>query len=367
MSAIAEVVPGRSSDTVARSARETLTWWWRSSPAAYTSLFVDGVVAAAGLPGDTAALEELGLIERSGQTLSSDLCIYPFEDLFILCDRPTTPYIDRVFPIFSDESLLLANWVHPKPSDVVVDIGTGSGIAAFIAAKKGAAKVFGSDVTPRAKSYFSMGAFLNGLLPRVEYVQSDVLDQFSDSSVNVVISNPPFVPLPEGMQYFSHSAGGFWGLDIIERLVPNVGRVLKPNGHCLMLALSLGGPSEWLAESIVRASTRENRQYGFEAIYESQMEDLSLFTSLFQQAVGFEGWQTAISKRGLNQLGYFGVHIGAGLDRSLDELRAAKLKSLTWPTGFWDECAGTMTGRLRRYDAARSALSGVAPSQVAKR
>lgn len=318
---------------------------------------MDGLIAATLLPGDTAALEELGLIERSGQTLLSDLCIYPFEELFILCDRPATPCIDRVFPIFSDESLLLANWVHPKSSDVVVDVGTGSGIAAFIAAKKGAAKVFASDVTPRAKSYFSLGALLNGLCPRVEYVESDVLDQFPDSSVNVVISNPPFVPLPEGMRYFSHSAGGYWGLDIIERLVLDVGRVLKPHGHCLMLALSLGGPSEWLAESVIRAGTPKNCPYGLDALYGHQMENLSLFTSLFQEEASFEEWQTAIVKRGLSRLGYFGVHIGDGLEHSLEELGKAKAKSLQESNGFWDECSGTMDGRLRRYTAARGALA----------
>ncbi len=126
----------------------------------------------------------------------------------------------------------------------MIDVGTGSGA---IARMLGA---MGCDVSmPALKVAQSNGA--NPL------ICGDLLNCFADSAFDVVVSNPPYVPLSdydslqrEVRDFEPHLAlfGGADGLEIYRRLIPEAWRVLKPGG---LLALEMGiGQSGALREMV---------------------------------------------------------------------------------------------------------------------
>ncbi len=114
-----------------------------------------------------------------------------------------------------------------------IDVGTGSGA---IAAMLGA---IGCDISMPALHV----ARSNGAGP---LVCCDLLRCFADEVFDVVVSNPPYVPLAdydslqrEVRDFEPHLAlfGGADGLEIYRRLIPEAWRVLRPGG---LLAIEMG-------------------------------------------------------------------------------------------------------------------------------
>lgn len=82
---------------------------------------------------------------------------------------------------------------NQKSNPVIVDVGTGSGcIAVTLAAKISGAEVYAVDISPRALQIAESNAALNHVA--VKFSQMDVLrDELPVSSVDILVSNPPYV------------------------------------------------------------------------------------------------------------------------------------------------------------------------------
>lgn len=139
----------------------------------------------------------------------------------------------------AEDSRLLASAAveHVKADDRVVDVGTGSGFVAETIATETGATVIGTDLNPDAcRQARERGG---------EAVRADLLDPFAASSVDVVVSNPPYLPTEPDESWSDWMevalSGGESGVAVIEPLLADVGRVLRPEGTVLMLVSSLTG------------------------------------------------------------------------------------------------------------------------------
>ncbi|MGH3155186.1 MAG: peptide chain release factor N(5)-glutamine methyltransferase [Streptosporangiaceae bacterium] len=136
----------------------------------------------------------------------------------------------------------------------VADLGTGSGaIALSIALEVPAARVYAVEADPLAASYAERNVAgyasrdpYQG--PRVSLVNSDFADALPqlDGTVDLVISNPPYIPLgasvpPEVGEYDPPSAlwSGADGLDAIKSVQRVAARLLRPGG---LVAVEHGAP-----------------------------------------------------------------------------------------------------------------------------
>jgi predicted RNA methylase len=72
-------------------------------------------------------------------------------------------------------------------SSYVIDIGTGSGILAMIAARAGARKVSAIDVNKESIEYARNAAIYNGYIERIEFLELHYADYFPDECADVVI------------------------------------------------------------------------------------------------------------------------------------------------------------------------------------
>ena len=137
----------------------------------------------------------------------------------------------------AEDSHLLATAAQPhvSSSDLVLDVGTGSGyVAATLAATTGA-RVVGVDVNPHACAR----AYAAG----VQVIRGDLVSAFRDDQFDVVCCNPPYLPTEPEAEWDDWMelalSGGPTGRRVVEPFLDDVGRVLASDGCVLLLASSL--------------------------------------------------------------------------------------------------------------------------------
>lgn len=124
----------------------------------------------------------------------------------------------------------------------IIDVGCGSGaIAVTLACELPAAVVFASDISLAALRVAEKNACSNQI--RFSLLQCDLLEAVRDRSVDLVVSNPPYVPETEKdviqQEVRDHEPaialyGGPLGNEIYARLIPQAERALKPGGWLMM-------------------------------------------------------------------------------------------------------------------------------------
>ena len=139
------------------------------------------------------------------------------------------------------ETEALLEWAARQPlstSPVIVDLCTGSGaLALAIAHANAAARVIAIDDSPVALSYARRNCEGSG----VELIEADVtragLLGELDGTVDLVVSNPPYIPdgavlEPEVAEHDPAHAlfGGPDGMRVIDPLVGLAARLLRPGG-----------------------------------------------------------------------------------------------------------------------------------------
>lgn len=147
---------------------------------------------------------------------------------------------DVLIPRPETEHVVEAALQRIRPGNLVLDVGTGSGaIAVSLARHAPGATVIASDISPAAARVARANA--ENLDANVEFFLGDLVDALSGNQVDVLVSNPPYVPLRDapGLQAeLRHEPpmalfGGEDGLGVIRRLVADARRVLKPGGWLL--------------------------------------------------------------------------------------------------------------------------------------
>jgi release factor glutamine methyltransferase len=80
--------------------------------------------------------------------------------------------------------------VEVKPSDRVLDMGTGCGVSAILAAMT-SSQVVAVDINPRSVACAIANAERNGVGDRITFLQSDVFDAV-EGDYDLIIFDPPF-------------------------------------------------------------------------------------------------------------------------------------------------------------------------------
>jgi release factor glutamine methyltransferase len=130
---------------------------------------------------------------------------------------------------------------------IIADVGTGSGIIAVTLAKHlpkhlTATKIIAVDISTEALGIARHNAEMHGVADRIEFRQSDLLEQISET-LDIIVSNPPYISqseyevLPMDVKNFEPQTAllaGAKGTEVIERLIVQSADRLCSGGHLLM-------------------------------------------------------------------------------------------------------------------------------------
>ena len=258
--------------------------------------------AARALPLDL--LTALGLIVPHTATpglLSGTVALYPLRDLYIVSDRPSSiegderrPPDDLVYPAMIPNTQLFLDLIQPGPCDAFLDLCAGTGIAALLAARDGAAQAYSYDITRRSTAFAEFNRRLNGI-PNLSASQGDLYQPAGELTFDRIVAHPPYVPVYRPNLIFD--SGGQDGEQIVRRIIEGLPRYLRPGGR--FYGLTMGSDRqhpfeqrlrEWLGPAehefdvaFINRITRTPREWAAESVIgkNGSVADIAEWRSFF--------------------------------------------------------------------------------------
>ena len=201
------------------------------------------------------ALEAAGLA-RVGDEVVPAMRILPVADLFIASDddpRHEGEFAPDFVAAYT-AATRLCDSLTPRPEvERALDVGTGSGVHALLAARH-SKHVVATDVNQRALAFTELNAALNGLR-NVEVREGSLFEPVAGETFDLITCNAPYVVSPE--MRWAYRDGGFSADEVSERVVLSAAEHLNDGGYAALLVSWLGReegqqdarPLAWIEEA----------------------------------------------------------------------------------------------------------------------
>jgi methylase of polypeptide subunit release factors len=256
------------------------------------------------------ALVALGLAERDGGRVAPHARIIPVDDVLLASDGFTRDaddppdYVATYTPTARTCDLLTPRARCRR----ALDVGTGSGIHALLAARH-AKHVVATDVNERALAYTELNAALNGL-DNVECRLGSFFEPAADETFDLITCNAPFVVSPE--QRWAYRDSGFRGDDLTAHVVREAAARLADGGYATLLGswlvvdedLPEDRPAAWVKQTGCDAWILTSVEA--DALEHASSWNATFFKDTTAYAAVLEEWT-----RYLRELGAHGVGEGA--------------------------------------------------------
>lgn len=175
-------------------------------------------------------LLEAGIVAATGDELRARFRLQVADGIWIFCDEPAAGGATVMPPGPTTVDLLA---VMPASLDGgVVDIGTGPGTIALVAAKRGGRAV-ATDINPRAAELTRFNARFNEL--DVDVRVGDLFEPLRGERFRWLFAQPPYVARPAEQATVTFLHGGSEGDELAMRIVAGTPAVLQPGGVAAIL------------------------------------------------------------------------------------------------------------------------------------
>jgi release factor glutamine methyltransferase len=155
-------------------------------------------------------------------------------------------------------AFLLARHLPLRAGDRILDLGTGAGLLAVLAARRGH-DVVATDIVPACCDCVRLNAVLNGVADRLEVRAGDLYAPVAGDRFDLVATNPPQMPTPpdHGWEDIESRAdnGGPDGWAVLGPIIDQAAAHLKPGGRLVFTLFGFLGPERAL-DRLKRAGLR---------------------------------------------------------------------------------------------------------------
>jgi methylase of polypeptide subunit release factors len=186
---------------------------------------------------DLSAIEDLGLLmpkSLTGSACRATVALYPTEGLFIASDHGEAGPVrewhaptDIVFPAIGDATQRFIALMPRTPCGDMLDLCSGTGIAALVGARCFAVRAWAVDITERSTRFARFNAALNGI-DTVTAAEGDLYDPIDGRTFDRIVANPPYVPALKDEYIFRD--GGEDGERVTWRILGGLAKHLRPGG-----------------------------------------------------------------------------------------------------------------------------------------
>jgi SAM-dependent methyltransferase len=244
---------------------------------------VDAARARQALGEHLELLLEIGWLEVEGRLLRSDryaLVGVRGRPFVISRLRHARSAAGSIAAYLGRDTEELYDWAARTPGRRVLDLGCGAGVVGvLLRAGDPGREVVGVDLCGEAVAVAGVNAALNDT-PYVA-LEGDLYESVQGRTFDLVVADPPAVPLPEDLGFPVYGSGGVEGWQLLARIVGEVERVLAPGGRLLAiteLQCAAGEPSfyAWLEGWSGRSPGRRARM----EVVESRLLPADYYRSL---------------------------------------------------------------------------------------
>lgn|GEM_PF-2472774 len=186
-------------------------------------------------------LREAGIFAAEGGVYRSLARVTPLQGRLLWHDAP--PGFRESWVFLGADSLEFVRQLAPWAGRAgvrygrVLDVCTGAGIHALMFSGM-ADHVVGADINPRAIAFARLNAEMNDVA-NVSFRLSNLFDGVPDGRFDLVVSNTPFVFLPDELRpRCVDGDGGVMGIELALRLVEGLAVRLEPDGTAILHANS---------------------------------------------------------------------------------------------------------------------------------
>jgi hypothetical protein len=195
---------------------------------------------AAFAPGSVGDMRPLGLFEPEGDRVRATARLLPHGDYYIASDHISVePSSDWVAGIHAP-SVTLAKLAIRRSSEATLDLGTGCGIQALLAAKH-SERVVATDVNERALAFARFNAALNGI-GVIDFRHGNLFEPVEGERFDLVVGNPPYVISPDST--YAYRDGGHLRDTLCRTIVRTVPEVLTEGAFAHILVSWVQAPGE---------------------------------------------------------------------------------------------------------------------------
>jgi SAM-dependent methyltransferase len=186
-------------------------------------------------------LVRAGLLERDGQQLRCPFHAVAHDGLMLIGDGRSASHRDFVSALFGP-SVLAANLTPRGPRRAMLDLGTGSGVQALLAARH-CERVVGVDINPRALAFADLNARMNGVR-HAQWRDGSWLEPVSQERFDLIVCNPPYVVSPD--HEFTYRDSALPASVQIAELCGDIPEYLDDGGVAIILAMwPHAGRDDW--------------------------------------------------------------------------------------------------------------------------
>jgi SAM-dependent methyltransferase len=176
-------------------------------------------------------LVDAGILVRDASEVRSAFRLQIAEGVFVWADEPNAGPEAVMAPGPSTVELL--NVLPARPDGSFLDVGTGPGTFALLAAKRGAARAVGTEISERAAALARFNASFNEI--DVDVRLGDLLAPIAGETFDWIVGQPPYVTHPPDEPGVTFMHGGPKGDELALRLLGGVSVHLRPRGAAFVL------------------------------------------------------------------------------------------------------------------------------------